>query len=182
MRTVVIYMPGSNTSCVSTPYTVSSKSNRPPLSAPMLTYSFLLNNIRYFEISDENVYCAWVCTVWHTAKCHQVDQLSKWKILIFSQMAQLFCHLQHLKNIQHIGTWLCFKQYKLMHNHYFAHISIFRFIKNFKVHILFNRQLYVNMGEDMGGLLPLDGIVCLYLFLYLYAYALKIGYMISDDN
>ena len=47
----------------------------------------------------------------------------------------------------------------------FTHISMFRFIRNFKVPILFNRQLCVNMGGDRGGLLLLDGtvyILCLY--------------------
>ena len=40
------------------------------------------------------------------------------------------------------------------------YISIFKFIRNFKVPLLLNRQLYVNMGEDRGGLLLLDGTVC----------------------
>ena len=41
-----------------------------------------------------------------------------------------------------------------MYNYSFTHISIFRFIRNFKVPMLFNRKLYVvNMGEDRGGLL-----------------------------
>ena len=40
---------------------------------------------------------------------------------------------------------------------FFYTISIFRFIRYFKVPILFNRKLYVNMGEDRGGLLLLDG-------------------------
>ena len=57
------------------------------------------------------------------------------------------------------GTCLCFKQYKLMHNYSFTHISIFRFIRNFKVTILFNSKLYVNMGGDRSGLLLLDSTV-----------------------
>ena len=41
-----------------------------------------------------------------------------------------------------------------MHNHSFTHISIFRFIQNFKVPILFNIQMCVNMeiGENRGDL------------------------------
>ena len=65
-------------------YTGPSKSNRPPLSPPMLTYSCLLIN---------------------------------------------------------------------------RSILYFRFIRNFKVPLLLNRQLCVNMGEDRGGLLLLDDTV-----------------------
>ena len=36
-------------------------------------------------------------------------------------------------HIQHGSTWVCFKQYKLMHNNYLTHISIFRFLWNFEV-------------------------------------------------
>ena len=42
---------------------------------------------------------------------------------------------------------------------FYTHISIFRFIRSFKVPLLFNRKLYVNMGKDSGGLLFLDGAV-----------------------
>ena len=57
-------------------------------------------------------------------------------------------------NIQRGGTLLCFKQYKLM-DRFFTHTSIFRFIQNIKVPILFNRQqlLCVSMGKDRGGLI-----------------------------
>ena len=46
-----------------------------------------------------------------------------------------------------------------MHGHSFTHISIVRFIRNFKVPLLLNIQLYVNMGKDRGDLLLLDGTV-----------------------
>ena len=46
--------------------------------------------------------------------------------------------------------------YKLMHNYSFTHVSIFTFIQNFKVPLLLNRKLYVNMGVDMGGLFLSD--------------------------
>ena len=42
---------------------------------------------------------------------------------------------------------------------FFTHISIFRFIQIFKEPVLLNRQLYVNMGEERGGLLCLDHTV-----------------------
>ena len=54
---------------------------------------------------------------------------------------------------------LSFKQYKLMQNYYFTHIIIFRFIRIFKVPLLLSRQLNVNMGQDRGGLILLDGTV-----------------------
>ena len=63
-----------------------------------------------------------------------------------------FC--KHL-TLKKYSTWWHFKQYKLMHNHYFTHISIV----HVHVPLLLNRQLYVNMGEDRGGLLLLDGTV-----------------------
>ena len=59
----------------------------------------------------------------------------------------------HFDNYSTWGTWLCFKKCKLKLDYYFTHISIFRFIRNLKVLILFNRKLYVDMGEDGGGLL-----------------------------
>ena len=58
-------------------------------------------------------------------------------------------------NIQHVGTWLSFKQYKPIHNKFF-YTSIFRFIRNFEIPVLFNRQLCVNMGKDRGGVIFLD--------------------------
>ena len=45
-----------------------------------------------------------------------------------------------------------------MHN--FTHNSFCRFIRNFKIPLLFNRNVYVNMGEYRGGLFfLLDGTV-----------------------
>ena len=71
-------------------------------------------------------------------------------LLHVAKVVPFFYHCEKIK----IFHWLCFKQYKLSCTTIVLHtISIFRYILNFKVPLLFNRQLNVNTGEDRGGLL-----------------------------
>ena len=92
----------------------------------------------------------------------RLKKLSKWKnpkFLATMNKWHNFCHMLNLKNIQHGGTWLCFKQYKLMHDHSFTRISIFRFIRNFNVPPFSTVKCMLTWGEI--------GVAC-YLWMALY--------------
>ena len=72
------------------------------------------------------------------------------RILKYSTNRDVPSHIQehgclHFKSIEHGGTCLC---YKLMFSHYYTHVSIFRFIRNFRkigVACYFWMALYSNM-------------------------------------
>ena len=76
------------------------------------------------------------------------------EMLLVAKVVPFVYNFFHFDNY---STWWHLAVFQTVQTHAqysLTHISIFSFIRNFKVPILLNRQLlYVNMGEDRGGLL-----------------------------